>query len=113
MSRAVEVPFQAELGTGQIGSNYDWTAYDAFEASSYGVARRGPVFHYALFCNSLSDHSVDGVSRGEPGTEVVYMFGEYKYSDGTRRTATALEEALVVMHELGHNLGLDHGGETE
>ena len=31
--------------------------------------------------------------------------------DGRFRTPTALKEASVFMHELGHNLGLHHGGD--
>ena len=38
------------------------------------------------------------------------MFGVYHYSDGSPRAAPDLEKALVFMHELGHNLGLEHGG---
>ncbi|PYS67626.1 MAG: hypothetical protein DMF69_22485, partial [Acidobacteria bacterium] len=46
LSRAVEAPFQEELGTEDIVAGkrvYNWTAYDDVKATSFGAARRRPV----------------------------------------------------------------------
>jgi beta-lactam-binding protein with PASTA domain len=80
---------------------------------------RAPIFHYALFAHDLGieclDHShtppkqvicgVTGISEGIPGSRFVVSLGSYIGNVGT-----AWNQAGTFMHELGHNLGLHHGG---
>jgi len=111
LSRARVLPWQNNLGTTATGS-YDWTAFDAVRNAPGGFAESGraPVFHYAIFGHF---HDVDdphgsgasGNSRGIGGTDVVVTLGNFTDGVGTPR-----EQAGTLLHELGHNLGLRHGG---
>ena len=111
LSRARVLPWQKNLGTTATGS-YDWTAFDAIRNASSGFAQsgRGPVFHYAIFgyYHDIDDphgSGASGNSRGIGGTDVVVTLGNFTDGVGTPR-----EQAGTLLHELGHNLGLRHGG---
>jgi hypothetical protein len=57
-----------------------------------------------LYANALDSSTYSGWSRGIPGHDVVITLGSW--GGGTQ-----LEQAGTLMHELGHNLGLQHGGD--
>lgn len=111
LSRARVLPWQKNLGTAASGS-YEWSAFDAIRNARGGFTQsgRGPVFHYAIFgfYHDLDDphgFGASGNSRGIGGTDVVVTLGNFTDGVGTPR-----EQAGTLMHELGHNLGLRHGG---
>ncbi|MFY2562178.1 matrixin family metalloprotease [Corallococcus terminator] len=80
-----------------------WTEFDLIKAK-YFAASRAPFFHYLLLANEHSGGNISGSSRGIPGHDLVVTLG---FAGG----ATALQLAGTLMHELGHNLGLRHGGD--
>jgi hypothetical protein len=61
-------------------------------------------FHYVVFTDWLKGHDASGISPEIPGTNfVIAVAGIGQLT--TRKLAGTL------MHELGHNLGLQHGGD--
>lgn len=90
---------------------FDWeTSFDPIK-NEYHPERRRPFFHYALVVKELrpsaeGDKPGDsGVSRGMPGHDYIVSLGRAGTPGGTE-----LQQAGTHMHELGHNLGLLHGG---
>jgi hypothetical protein len=73
-------------------------------------AAKTRVFHYAIFghslfpdntATSLWEDTISGYAE-MPGNDLIVTLGEWE--------ATADQQEGTFMHELGHNLGLDHGG---
>ncbi|WP_254626281.1 hypothetical protein [Myxococcus sp. CA039A] len=81
-----------------------WTDFDKLKAKSkYFAASRGPFFHYMVIANHYDGDYSSGISRGIPAHDLVMTLGDAGDS-------TALQLAGTIMHELGHNIGLRHGG---
>jgi uncharacterized delta-60 repeat protein len=64
------------------------------------------AYHYALFIHSLTIASGTGEL---PGNDLIVALGDFAKVDG-HGVGSRGEQASVLMHELGHNLGLQHGG---
>ncbi len=92
------------LGT-LTGDDLDWTEFDAIKAAHFSDNRK-PAFHYVV---SAHDHPAEGTlgeSRGAPASDLVLTTnGMCPHCETVDR-----EQAGNLMHELGHNLGLRHGG---
>ncbi len=72
---------------------------------------RGDVFHYVIFAHSLAATpcnmgTTSGISRGIPGSDFIVSLGGW---DGD--VGSVNQQAGTLMHELGHGLGLFHGGD--
>jgi TolB protein len=100
---------QAVLGTSTNGV-YDWSAVDAVKAANFEDAR-ARVFHYVVSGNQYGSASntssgisrnADGAAFGDGASDLLVTLGG---------SGTIDEEAGTLMHELGHNLGLKHGGD--
>lgn len=65
---------------------------------------RGDVYHYMIWANRYNSGGSSGVSMGIPGKDFIVSLGSW----GKRNTERA--KIGTFMHELGHNLGLKHGG---
>ncbi|HEY4364159.1 MAG TPA: choice-of-anchor D domain-containing protein [Bryobacteraceae bacterium] len=88
---------------------FDWTNFDTFATPFLNTGRK-MVFHHVLFShNQSTNFTSSGISRND----------DNKFSDGASdlvvslggwTTDTDLIEGGTLMHELGHNLALQHGG---
>jgi len=77
-------------------------------------SQRARIFHFALYIGSFDDDGHSGDSRaggGGPfaGRDLVLAY-DVPIFDGD---VSNIEEAGTLMHELGHNLGLSHGGSLQ
>lgn len=112
------------------GNNVTWQACtelfpgpDAVEAGCQDLyvvkaaqqsALRRNVFHYALFANSRRPDGKAGSSGVAEinGNDLIITLGGWSLDDqsANRRNMLVNYQASTLMHELGHNLGLQHGG---
>jgi hypothetical protein len=76
--------------------------------------RRRPVFHYALFANSQNTNGSAGSSglAETPGNDLIISLGSWGLSVNIANDLNKVInfQASTLMHEFGHNLGLNHGG---
>lgn len=99
----------------------NWPGFDAIKISHFRP-ERADIFHYALFVHDLGGTiagnptgSISGISRNLTGSDEAFRLGasDFVVSLGswTDHEGTDIEQAGTFMHELGHNLGLRHGGD--
>jgi hypothetical protein len=97
------------LGT-KAGCAGDLYKYKA----QYFDVRRNAIFHYALFGISQETSGAGGSSgiAELPGNDFLVTLGGWSLSatPGTNLNRLINYQAGTFMHELGHNLGLRHGG---
>jgi hypothetical protein len=98
------VPHQDLVGSGDEPSI--WAALDVIKTAHF-PKELAPYFHYCLFAHdiNLQPSGTSGISRGIPAGDFIVSLGSWGSSVGTED-----EQAGTFMHELGHNLGLRHGG---
>jgi beta-lactam-binding protein with PASTA domain len=88
---------------------YDFTAFDQIMMNNF-LPSRSPIFHYMVFAHSIGVYQAGGLA-GLSGLSVlkdssfIVSLGNFAGQVGTSQN-----QAGAFMHELGHNLGLDHGG---
>jgi len=94
------ITFQTSLNF----SNSFPLSFDSVKASHFD-ANRAHYFHYGLFTHSLAlGSTISGVAE-KFGDNFIVSLGGW-----TNNVGSVNEQAGTLMHELGHNLGLDHGG---
>jgi len=90
-------------------SIYDWK--DEF----FDLSRRN-VFHYLLFGNSQLDAGTNGSSGLAEvlGNDLMVTMGDWGFTTtaGSALNQLTNMQASTIMHELGHNLNLLHGGDV-
>jgi hypothetical protein len=88
-------------------SAYDWK-------NQYMDLRRRSIFHYLLFGNSQSVSGAPGSSglAELPGNDFIVTMGGWGFTTtaGSALNQLINMQASTIMHELGHNLNLMHGG---
>lgn len=76
--------------------------------------RRKQVFHYLLMGNSQSEDGQSGSSGYAEmiGNDIIVTLGGWGLNSKGENELNKLVnfQAATIMHELGHNLGLNHGG---
>src|SRR5262249_47962350 len=105
LSRARQLTEVTNLGTGGI-NNYNWTAFDAIKNAVGGFKSTGrtAIFRYAISAHQISNLSNSGVARTIPGSDFIIILAPISLTPSDNQLAG------TFMHELGHNLGLQHGG---
>ena len=81
-----------------------WTEFDAIKRDNFAPERE-PIFHYCIFAHNYSGGTSSGLSRGIPASDFIVSLGSWPEQVGT-----PMQQAGTFMHELGHNIGLRHGG---
>jgi probable HAF family extracellular repeat protein len=110
-SRANALPHADTLGGLDVNGNFDWTEFELIKSSNF-PPERALAFHYTVFAHYLGVYNPDGtlkgssgVSRGIPTSDFIVSLANFTHMIGTDK-----EKGATFMHELGHNLGLHHGG---
>ena len=95
----------------------DFNCLDEIKPANFGagdaadpkrLAARRLIFHYSLWVHRAGapDDPATILGLGElPGNDTLISLGGW-----TDDTGTPQQQALTFLHEVGHNLGLDHGG---
>ncbi len=110
------------LGFGNPDGTYNWGEFEAYKNVYFNPSKRA-THHYCLFIADMGDENgqpsfISGRSRNSPipsqfgqgaSDFIVALGGPAWYNDPTpgRYKET---QAGTFVHELGHNLGLKHGG---
>lgn len=79
-----------------------------FTGGNAGTMR--PYMHYCMFVDSIGADGTSGISFGIPSQVFVVSVGQYR--DLLPKAALRAYETGTFLHELGHNLGLTHGGDN-
>lgn len=98
IDRSNQVPEQATFPLGSLAGLRD--------AGNFDPARR-PYFHYVLFAHDqATGNSSSGVCCSN-NKDYLVTLGSWANNVGTDR-----DQAGTILHELGHSLGLGHGGDS-
>jgi hypothetical protein len=109
------VPFAQciELVTSTVYAKSGCTSFYDYKSRHFDL-RRTLLFHYALFANSQNLNGSAGSSGVAEiaGNDLIVTLGSYGFSTASASGLNLLInlQASTLMHELGHNLGLQHGG---
>ena len=94
LSGGNEIPYEKMF---DISSSWDSTVNSNFAESRYAV------FRHCLFINQF-DGTISGIANDIPGQFFIVANQDWVYNGG------AISVGGTFMHELGHTLGLCHGG---
>lgn len=84
-------------------------AFSSKKACYFNFAR-APVFHYAIFAHDYDECvSYGGVSEGFGVGDFLMTMGSWLNEEG-QMIGDVPGQTATFVHELGHNLGLGHGG---
>ena len=103
----------APLGTpdfDSVKSTYFGTAAERISGISVDTLKaKRLVFHYALYVHSLLGLGTTSGCGELPGNDFVVSLGGWAVMGG-HDTGDVNQQSGTLMHELGHNLNLRHGG---
>lgn len=112
-------PQNHDLGGGSALPFTDRVSFDPDPGSAWMVQLKADYFalprlksfHYAVYGNRTYNGGLGG--QGErPGNDLYVSFGAHTFNTDTSTDTNILinNQTQTLMHELGHNLGLSHGG---
>ncbi|MGH3765886.1 MAG: Ig-like domain repeat protein [Pseudonocardiaceae bacterium] len=101
LSRSHQLAYVSNLGSG----NYNWSAFQTLKDANFTPSGRTPIFHYVVAAHNYDSTTSSGISRGIGASDLIVSLGSF-----TSGVGSVNEQAGTLMHELGHNLGLRHGG---
>ncbi|MEV7326190.1 hypothetical protein [Streptomyces sp. NPDC093970] len=106
LSTARQLPETKNLGT-SVNGLYQWNAFNTIKTETGGFKSTGraPIFHYAISAHNLEPGSESSGIAPTPGSDLIVSLGSFADQVGT-----VSEQAGTFMHELGHDLNLEHGG---
>ncbi len=113
LSHSNSLSHDDSLGSRTSDGSYNWQEFQSIKSNIDNFSpARAAIFHYNIFAHNLGDFgSTSGISRNaldefdEGASDFIVSLGSW--TDGI---GTVGEQAGTFMHELGHNLGLRHGG---
>lgn len=112
LSDGEELTHQAFIST-CTGTSFNWDGFDTIK-QDHLTPGRAAIFHYNVWGHSMCSTAAgtSGISRNGGGATFGSGASDFIVSLGawTSGTGTVNEQAGTLMHELGHNLGLRHGG---
>ncbi len=110
LSRARQLTHVTNFGVAAVDANnnatsYNWGAFDAVKKQPGGFLSTGraSIFRYGISGHQIGAATNSGVARTTPGSDMIISLGSFA-------AATDQIMAGTFMHELGHLLGLEHGG---
>lgn len=114
-SLARDIPEVTPIDSVDIGRNspMDWTGFDTTSVSFKNTGR-ALIFHHVVFAHDLrATDSTSGISRNgtvfnNGASDLIVSLGSWR-----NQTGTLFNQVATFMHELGHNLGLHHGGDRD
>jgi hypothetical protein len=101
------VPETTILGSTDSTGNYVWTAFDAIKSKVMPAQLRN-VFFFCLFAHDIDIEQHSGITKSMPGRDFIVSLGGFDGAVGSEAQQTG-----TFMHELGHALGLHHGGSDD
>lgn len=95
------------LGSVDNQGNYDWADFDKIKKQVMPKEIQG-VFYFCLFAHDFDSEHHSGITKTLPGRDFIVSLGGF-----TNGVGNTQEQAGTFMHELGHALGLHHGGKDD
>lgn len=98
-----------EVGTlGKINNDgtYNWAVFDLLKKQTFPKELNN-LFHFCIFAHDIDAVHHSGISKYIGGYDFIVSLGAFGVNG---HVADSESQAGTFMHELGHNLGLRHGG---
>jgi hypothetical protein len=99
-------------GDGNIAGDVNGTDFNTIKAANFSPKRQG-YFHYALMASQYNGGNSSGVAELPGNDFIVSLPACYSLFAATNGASHDEQLANTIMHELGHNLGLHHGGSSD
>jgi hypothetical protein len=109
LSKSHSIRHEREFGS-SAGDDYSFDEFDGVKEDGFSDDRE-LAFRYALSVHSLGGTDDWGISRGEGSSDFIVALGGACGAGDC--SGTLGEQEPIFMHELGHTLGLEHGGQDD
>ena len=90
-----------------------WFGTQVERENRHTLAAKAMAYHYSIWAHSYANGGGASGIAETPGNDVLITLGAERFGLNhydTHHVGNAMEQAGTFMHELGHNLGLLHGG---